>query len=240
MHILLTILFIGLMYVCVIINVTIFLICYPFISNYKLVGFLTPKWCKAVLFLLKTINKVSYQVIDLEKMPDEPCIIACKHQSMWDTLIFHLLVKAPAYVYKKELHKVPVYGIYIKQMKMIPIDRSASGSALRDMIKKSKDLIHTQKRKLVIFPQGTRVPIGRSIEDYPYQIGVAALYSSLNVKVVPVALNSGKFWGKGCFIKNKGKIKLQILDPIEPGLSKKEFMKVLEEKIETASKELVK
>jgi 1-acyl-sn-glycerol-3-phosphate acyltransferase len=81
--------------------------------------------------------------------------------------------------------------------------------------------------------------LGSSTKDYPYQIGVAALYTSLNVKVVPVALNSGKFWGKGCFIKNKGKIKMKFLDPIEPGLNKKEFMKVLEEKIENESKELL-
>lgn len=228
------------MYACVIINVSTFLILCPFFQNYKLVNFLTPKWCKSVLFLLKIINGISYKIIDQEKLPDEPCIIACKHQSMWDTLIFHLLVKAPAYIYKKELHKVPVYGTYIKQMKMIPIDRSGSASALRDMIKKSKDLIHNQKRQLIIFPQGTRVPIGKDTKDYPYQIGVAALYSSLNVKVVPVALNSGKFWGKGSFIKNKGKITIKILDPIEPGLNKKEFIKSLEEKIESESEELHK
>lgn len=227
------------MYVCVIINVFSFLILCPFINNFKLVNFLTPKWCRSVLFLLKRINGVSHQIIDIEKLPDEPCIIACKHQSMWDTVIFHQLAKAPAYVYKKELHKVPVYGIFIKQMKMIPIDRSASGSALRNMIRISKDLVLNQKRKLIIFPQGTRVPIGQDTKDYPYQIGVAALYSSLNVKVVPVALNSGKFWGKGCLIKNKGKIKMKFLDPIEPGLDKKEFMRVLEDKIESESEGLL-
>ncbi len=122
---------------------------------------------------------------------------------------------------------------------MIPIDRTESSKDLREMIKKSKDLVHNKKRKLIIFPQGTRTPIGSSTKDYPYQVGVAALYTSLNVKVVPVALNSGKFWGKGCLIKNRGKIKMKFLDPIEPGLDKKEFMKILEERIEGESQKLI-
>ena len=227
------------MYICVIINVTTFFLLFSFINEYKLSNFLSRKWSQAVLFFLKITNRVSHEVIGLDKVPDGPCIIACKHQSMWDTVVFHTILDSPAYIYKKELHKVPVYGWYIKKLKMVPVDRSASGSALKDMIRKSKELVINQNRKLIIFPQGTRTPINSTAQDYPYQIGVAALYKSLNVTVIPVALNSGKFWGKGCYIRNRGKIKLKFLDPIEPGLDKNEFMKILEERIEGESNKLV-
>ena len=85
---------------------------------------------------------------------------------------------------------------------------------------------------MIIFPQGTRTPDGSSTEDFPYQVGVAALYKSLGVKVVPVKLDSGKFWGKGFSFSKKGKIKLEFLDAIEPGFSKDGFMKELEARIE--------
>lgn len=227
------------MYICVIINVTTFFLLFTFFNEYKLINFLSRKWSRSVLFFLKITNNVSHEIINLDKVPDGPCIIACKHQSMWDTIIFHAILNSPAYIYKKELHKVPIYGWYIKKLRMIPVDRTASASALKGMIRKSKELVLDQKRKLIIFPQGTRTPPGSSTQDYPYQIGVAALYKSLNVKVIPVALNSGKFWGKGCYIRNRGKIKLKFLDPIEPGLDKKEFMRVIEEKIESESGKLV-
>ncbi len=227
-----TVLFVILMYVCVIITVATFCIFSPFVNHIKLSGFLTRKWARSVLFFLKVTKGISHEVIGLEKLPDEPCIIACKHQSMWDTLVFHTILNGPSYIYKKELHKVPIYGWYVKRMGNIAIDREASASALKDMIKGAKKVILEQKRHLIIFPQGTRTPDGASTKDYPYQVGVAALYKSLGVKVVPVKLDSGKFWGKGFTFGKKGKIKLEILDVIEPGLSKDEFMKELEGRIE--------
>lgn len=207
--------------------------------NPKLVDFATRLWSKTTLLILKKALKIDYRFINLQNIPDEPCIIACKHQSMWETIIFHLIFnqKSPAYVYKKELMKVPFYGWYVKQMPGIKIDRKSGAKGLKEMIKQTKFYLN-QNRNIIIFPQGTRTPIGADTKKYPYQVGVAALYKACNVKVVPVALNSGNFWGKKMCIKRSGTIKLEFSPAIEPGLKKEEFMQILEEKIEEKSTEL--
>ncbi len=128
---------------------------------------------------------------------------------------------------------MPFYGWYVKQMSSIAIDRNGAASALKAMIKQTKKRLG-EGHNVVIFPQGTRTPVGASAKEYPYQIGVAALYMSCGVKVVPAVLNSGEFWSKGLKIKGSGCIKIKLLDPIEPGLSKEEFMQVLQDRIENS------
>src|SRR6185312_12814779 len=115
----------------------------------------------------------------------------------------------------------------------IAIDRSGKGSAVRKMIAAAKRALG-KGRSILIFPEGTRKK-----PDAPpdYKPGVAALYSQLDVACVPAALNSGLFWTG--FIKRPGKIVLEFLEPIPPGLRSRDFMKLLEERVETASKALV-
>jgi 1-acyl-sn-glycerol-3-phosphate acyltransferase len=122
-------------------------------------------------------------------------------------------------------------------MSGIKVDRRGGASALKELIKQSKTLL-AQGHSIVIFPQGTRVPPKGTVEKYPYQSGIAALYLACGVKVVPTALNSGIFWGRGKFAKKPGKITLEFLKPIDPGLPKKEFMAKLENMIEKRSEEL--
>lgn len=85
-------------------------------------------------------------------------------------------------------------------------------------------------RSVLIFPQGTRVASGQSA---PYQIGVFALYQATGLDVVPVALNSGRFWARNGFIKKPGLISVCFLPSLAGGLSRGEFMTKLEEAIET-------
>ena len=190
-------------------------------------------WAQVSIWMLKKLCKIDYQVKGLEKLPKEPCIIACKHQSMWETVIMHLVMNRPVYAFKKELLKIPFYGWYLTIMSGITIDRKGGAGALKSPIKQSKKYL-SQGQNIVIFPQGTRTPIGANAKDYPYQSGITALYLSCDVKVVPATLNSGNFWPKTGFKKNSGTIILQFLDPIEAGLSKQEFILELEEKIESA------
>jgi 1-acyl-sn-glycerol-3-phosphate acyltransferase len=196
-------------------------------------------WSKVGLLMLKKLCKIDYELVGMEKLPKEPCIIACKHQSMWETIVMHLVVNRPAYIYKKELEKIPFYGWFLKVMTGIAVDRNGGATALKDLIKETKAHLSTG-HFVVIFPQGTRVPVGAKTTEYPYQPGIAAMYSSCNTKVVPAALNSGMFWAKGRLLKKPGKIILEFLDPIEPGLSRKEFMSKLEEVTEKRSDELIK
>ena len=196
-------------------------------------------WAAVGLWVLKKLCKIDYEFIGLEKLPKEACIVACKHQSMWETIVMHLAFHRPVYAFKKELLKIPFYGWYLRVMSGITIDRKGGASALKDLIKQSKKYL-SENQSIILFPQGTRVPVGASSEKYPYQAGVAALYLSCGVKVVPAALNSGVFWAKGSLSKKPGKIILEFLDPIDPGLSKQEFMKKLEDAVEARSDELCK
>jgi 1-acyl-sn-glycerol-3-phosphate acyltransferase len=195
-------------------------------------------WAVVIVWMLKKLCKIDYKFVGLEKIPQEACIIACKHQSMWETIIMHLVLNRPVYAFKKELLKIPFYGWYLRIMSGITVDRKGRASALKDLIKQTKKYL-AGGQSVVLFPQGTRTPIGASVEEYPYQAGITALYLSCGVKVVPAALNSGLCWGKNKILKKSGTIVLEFLDPIEAGLSKQEFNTRLESAIEKRSAELV-
>lgn len=196
-------------------------------------------WSVVAIFVLKKLCKIDFEVLGKENLPKTPFIVACKHQSMWETIIMHLIFKRPAYCYKKELTVIPFYGWFLKNMTGIKIDRKGGASALKSLVKQSKKYLQ-ENHNIIIFPQGTRVPAGAGVKKYPYQSGIAALYLACNAKVVPAALNSGLFWGKHSLKKNPGKITIEFLEPINPGLSKKEFLEKLENSIETRSEELLK
>jgi 1-acyl-sn-glycerol-3-phosphate acyltransferase len=146
-------------------------------------------------------------------------------------MIFAVLIRRPGHVFKRELLWIPVYGWYLWRSGGISIDRTGGAGALKRMIAAARQTI-AEGRHIVIFPEGTRVPVG---ERKPYHPGVAALYSQLKVPVVPVALNSGLFWGRRSFLKKPGRIVLEFLEPIPPGLRRREFLEVLEQRIEPAS-----
>jgi 1-acyl-sn-glycerol-3-phosphate acyltransferase len=188
-------------------------------------------WAKSVLALLKAIVGLEGEIRGLQHLPPGACIIAMKHQSAWDTLILPAILGDPAIVLKRELLLVPFYGWYAARAGSIAIDRRGGAAALRGMIR-AAGRASAAGRPIVIFPEGTRVAPGRR---RGYQPGAAALYQSLAVPLVPAAVNSGLFWGRRSFLKRPGRIVLAFLDPIAPGLGRRELMAVLEERIETAT-----
>ena len=191
-------------------------------------------WAKGVLWLTRITAGIRFEVRGAENLPDGPMLIACKHQSAWDTLIWHVIARDPAIVMKAELLAIPVYGWYCRKAKMIAIDRDAGPSALRKMVGAAREAVEAG-RPVIIFPQGTRVAPGAVA---PYLPGSAALYGALGVPCVPVALNSGLFWPRDGWARRAGTIVLEYLPPIAPGLRRREFMATLEERIETASARL--
>ncbi len=192
-------------------------------------------WAHGNLAMLRFICGLFYEVRGLENLPAGPCIIASKHQSAWDTMIFSTFVDGPSYVLKQELLKIPLFGRYVIAAGCIPVDRSGGPSALRHLIDHARKTV-AEGRKIVIFPEGTRVAPGA---HQPYHPGTAALYAKLGVPVVPVALNSGLYWGRHDFLKKPGCIVLEILPPIAPGMARKAFAPELENRIETASTRLL-
>ncbi len=188
-------------------------------------------WTRGVLFLMRHLVRLEYEVRGRDALPPEPFIVASKHQSAWDTFIYLLLFGDPAYVLKRELFKIPFYGWFTWKLGMIGIDRAAGASALKGMVKRARPMVDAG-RPLVIFPQGTRTAPGT---QRPYQPGVYALYAQTKLPVVPVALNSGLFWGRRSFLKRPGRIVLEFLPPLPAGLDRRRFMAELEQRTETAT-----
>jgi 1-acyl-sn-glycerol-3-phosphate acyltransferase len=196
-------------------------------------------WAKFSIWVLKVICGITFEVRGRENLPASGgFIVACKHQSMWETLVMHLVFHRPVYAYKVELLKIPFYGWFVAKMSGIAVDRKGGAKALKDLVRNSKDYLE-KGQKVILFPQGTRVPVGKPVENYPYQAGIKALYSQLDYPVVPAALNSGKCYPKNLFGKKKGSIILEFLPPIDPKTDRKEFMGALESAIEKKSQELI-
>lgn len=192
------------------------------------------RWASGVNLLLRWSAGIKVEIRGLQHRPQGGAIIASKHQSAWDTLIWHVILDDPAMVLKKELLSIPIYGWMCRKTRMIAVDRKAGAKALRAMLTDAKEAAELG-RAIVIFPQGTRTAPGVSTADMPYQPGVSALYRGLDVPVVPVALNSGLFWPRRQLLRRSGTIVLQFLEPIPPGLPRKEFDALLQERVESAN-----
>jgi 1-acyl-sn-glycerol-3-phosphate acyltransferase len=192
-------------------------------------------WARGTFALLRWIVGLDYAVRGRENLPAGPAIVAMKHQSAWDTLAATLLFRDCAVVIKRELGWLPFYGWYVVKAGSIPVDRGAAARALRRMVARAARAA-AERRSIVIFPQGTRTAVGAK---QPYLPGIAALYQQLDLPVVPVALNSGLFWGRRRFLRRPGTVLVEIRPAIPPGLKRAEFMAALERTIETATEALV-
>jgi 1-acyl-sn-glycerol-3-phosphate acyltransferase len=193
-------------------------------------------WLQQIAWIERHIGGLHHRVLGREHIPTGACIIAAKHQSAWETFKLHLLFGDPAIVLKKELLNIPVWGWYLRRSGMIPISRAARGQAIPSMMEAAHKAA-AMGRKIVIFPQGTRVAVG---EERPYKYGIAMLYDELKLPVIPMALNSGVFWPKNSFLKKSGTITIEFLPPIRAGLPREQMMQYLEEQLEKASARLAK
>ena len=194
-------------------------------------------WARGVNLEMRLSAGIHVEFRGLQHRPRAGAIVAAKHQSAWDTLIWHDVLDDPAMVMKKELLAIPVYGWMCRKTRMIAVDRKAGTKALRAMLEDARAAA-AAGRPIVIFPQGTRAAPGASVKDVPYQPGVSALYRGLDVPVVPVALNSGLFWPRRQLMRRPGTIVLEFLEPIPPGLPRKEFDALLQARIEGATSAL--
>ena len=191
-------------------------------------------WARGVLWLLAMLVGLNHEIRGRERVPAGPVIYAVKHQSAWETILFALLIPGFAGVYKRQLAFIPVFGWYLMRAEMIPVDRGGGAGALRAMLARARKVVG-QGRSIVVMPEGTRTEPG---SRRPYHPGIAALYRQLGLPVVPAALNSGVFWGRRSFVKSPGRITFEFLEPIPPGLERRAFMALLEERIETAAERL--
>ena len=192
-------------------------------------------WEQGVQVLLRQVAGISFEVRGRERVPAELPIYAVKHQSAFETVVLHLLIDDPAIALKQELTWIPLFGWYLMGAGMIRIDRASRAQAVRSLVKGARAALD-RGQPVVIFPEGTRTAPGT---ERAYQPGVAALYLQLKRPVVPVAVNSGLFWGRRSFRKRSGRITVEFLEPIPPGLDRPTFMNLLRERIEGATGRLV-
>jgi 1-acyl-sn-glycerol-3-phosphate acyltransferase len=150
-------------------------------------------------------------------LPEGAYLFAVKHQSMYETLEMVRLTRLPAVVMKKELADIPLFGFLTRQYGVIPVERSAGAKALRAMVAAGKEAV-ASGRPVIIFPEGTRVRPG---EDPRLRAGFAGLYRALGLPVVPVAVDSGRLWGRG-LIHKSGVVTFKVGEMIPPGLKRDE------------------
>ncbi len=193
-------------------------------------------WLCCVAWAEKYLCGLDYVVLGRENLPKEGSyIVASKHQSAWETFKMVVILDDPAVVMKREILQVPLVGWYASRSGSIPIDRGSPSKALLTMITAARAAV-AEGRPIAIFPEGTRAALG---EARSYKSGIAALYQDLNLPVVPMALNSGLFWGRNTFIKKRGTITVQFLPPIPANLTRQEMMQRLRDELEPATMKLI-
>src|SRR6202166_1477216 len=192
-------------------------------------------WARSSIWLLRVVCNTKVEYRGLEKIPAGPLIVASKHQSMWETFALLQFFEQPLFILKRELQRIPLFGWYLIKAKMIGIDRSAGGRSLLQMARRAGEAVR-HGRQLIIFPEGTRTPV-----DAPpqYKTGIAQIYVDCGVPCLPVALNSGLFWPRRTFMRYPGTLVVEFLDPLPPGLSRREFIARVSTVIEDATGRLV-
>ena len=191
-------------------------------------------WCWSNVVYLRVLTGMGTHVEGAENIPPGGCIIASKHQSDWDIFAIFPHTGRPAYIAKKELMRIPFFGWAAHSLDCIEIDRQKGAQAIPEMIKQARAAIDRGCR-IVIYPEGTRRAV---LADAEYRQGIVRMYTELNVPVVPVALNSGLFWGRNSLIIWPGPARAKFLPPIEPGLDPEAFRTRLHDVIEAESNRL--
>ena len=193
-------------------------------------------WARLLIWGLRVIGGVRLEVRGLEHLPQGvPVLLAAKHQSMFDIIPAFAYMPDALFVMKKELMRIPVFGWHNRKHGTIVVDRQGQAHAMRKMIADARDRF-TEPRQLLIFPEGTRRPPGAPPD---YKPGVAGLYRDLDVPCVPVATNTGAHISSSGIAKSPGTVVYEVLEPIPAGLKRADFMRLLQDRIETASSALL-
>jgi 1-acyl-sn-glycerol-3-phosphate acyltransferase len=183
-------------------------------------------WVHGSLAIMRLFLGLRFKITG--HVPRGPVIVASKHQSAWETVTLNLFLKNPLFLLKHELKWIPLYGFFLKRLGMISVKRhSGAGRTMRAYVQAVHSAME-QKRIVVLFPEGTRTKPGTTV---PYQKGIWSFYQ-IGAPIVPLALNSGIFWGRRTFVKEAGCVQMIFGKPIPPGLSKEVFFEKLKDGME--------
>lgn len=188
----------------------------------KLMGHWT-SFCLKIFLSTKILVKGKENII-----PNKKFFIAASHQSMFETFFLQTIFNAPVFILKKELLLIPIFGWYLKKIGSISIKRNKVTKDNLGFFEEITNQIKNSDRPVIIFPQGTRVLPN---ERPPFKKGVARIYEELKITCQPIAINSGYVWPKNGTKQSKRTITVSILEPIEYGLNKEDFLKTIEKNI---------
>ena len=192
-------------------------------------------WGHANLFFLRWVVGIKTDVQGAENIPEGPCIIAAKHMSDWDIFAILPHTRRPAFIAKKELMDIPFFGWAARSFDTIRIDRSLGSEAIPTMMADARAALDRGCR-IIIFPEGTRKA---PLAPHDYRYGIVRMYEALNTPVVPVALNSGLYWGRHSLVLWPGTSRARFLPAIMPGLSPQAFHRELTDRIEGETNRLI-
>ena len=188
-------------------------------------------WAFVVLLGLRIFCGVRVRFTGTQYISKTPALYVSKHQSTLETLALATVINNTTGVLKKTLFAIPVFGWFLWRSGMIGINRKKGIQSVKKMRTQCKQAMQ-QGRNLIIFPEGTRTAVGAEPQ---YKTGVYDMYNTLNVAVIPIALNTGQYWHRHTIVKTAGTATIQFLPPIAPGLSKQQFMDTIQHEIETAT-----
>ena len=193
-------------------------------------------WNRGTMLGLRLVCGVRVEVRGAERIPRGAALVAAKHQCMFDTFAPISQLSHPAFVAKAELTAIPLFGWYgVRGGLMLVIDRAGGAGALRGLLAEGRRRL-AEGQQLVIFPEGTRTAPGAPAA---YKPGVAGLYRELGVACTPMATNAGVHWPAHGLLRYPGTIVFEYLEPIPPGLKRGDFMRLLEQRIESATSALI-
>ena len=216
------VLFSGLFGILILFLPTLFLPQKIVLFGGKLFGYWS-SLCLKIFFSTKIVVKGRENIITNNNF-----FIACSHQSMFETFFLQTIFNCPIFILKKELLNIPIFGLFLRKINSISINRNKVTRENLDFIDKIKNVMKKTQRPLIIFPQGTRVTPD---EKVPFKKGVGRIYKELNVQCQPIAINSGKVWPKSGELKPNQTITVSILKPIDTGMNEKDFISLLEKEI---------
>jgi 1-acyl-sn-glycerol-3-phosphate acyltransferase len=187
-------------------------------------------WNRLTMVLLRVCCGIHIRIVGERRRELYPCVVMAKHQSTWETMFLQYYFGPVSTILKKELLRIPFFGWGLASIRSIAIDRTNPIQALKDVKIKGLERIK-QGNNLLIFPEGTRIPLG---EVGKYARSGADIACSAGVPVVPVAHNAAECWPHKQFLKYPGTITVVIGEPIDTlGRDRKDLTEEVQTWIET-------
>lgn len=181
-------------------------------------------WARICLWALRVFCGVTVKAEGLENLPKGGAIIAAQHQSALDILIWLTLVPRPAFAFKRELRRIPIFGWLLEPAGMIPVNRGGGRAALREMVTGSKHAVEAG-HQVIIFPEGTRMAPGVRGE---LRHGIVAVAQTVPAPLLPAATDSGTCWGRNSFNKTAGTVHIWLRPALPRGLKREALLRELE------------